>query len=481
MTRTATVLDYQVDLQQELGKGGMGVVYRGIQISLGRPVAVKVIRSDLTSNTTFVERFRKEAELLAQVIDGNVVQVFGAGEMKGRFFYAMELVEGEDLARRIRGGTRFTPDEILNIAEGVGKALRAAWRFLIVHRDIKPSNILIAPDGGVKVADFGLAKSLAGEESQTMFLAGTTKYISPEQGLGQPIDTRSDLYSLGIVLYEMATARLPFAGDEPTSLIYQHVHAAPKPPRALAPDLPEVIEKLILRCLAKEPAERFATPDEFLLAVQDARDQIRGVSTSTIPLLSPAAAPAPAGAFRSRPRPARLAALLGVGTAFVAAAGFYAWSSGSLGVDELERRRDAIDLALGLGNTPEAMTLAERYFGKDSPEFRHAETRHREAKLREWEGKAAEAVRRKEWEEAAKAYEVMMEFADATRKEELTAGLAFCRDLAAARKEEAAGAWERALDIYRRRITAPGEHRAYLDQSIKRASAGLEWTRSRAR
>src|SRR5258705_11734002 len=154
------ISDYEIFQDQVLGQGGMGTVCRGRQISLGRDVAIKLLRPDSIDLPEFVQRFRREAELLAQVIDGNVVQVFGAGEWNRRQFYAMEFAPGDDLGARLRRGDRFSPEEVLRVAEGVGRALRAAWRFRIIHRDIKPSNILISPDGTVKVADFGLAKSL---------------------------------------------------------------------------------------------------------------------------------------------------------------------------------------------------------------------------------------------------------------------------------------------------------------------------------
>src|SRR5690349_24306922 len=176
--------DYEIHEDQVLGEGGMGTVCRGRQISLDRPVAIKIIRHHLTETPTYVERFRREAELLGQVIDGHVVQVFGAGEFKGRLFYAMEYIEGEDLASRLARGEVFSLEDILRIAHGVGSALKAAWKYQIVHRDIKPSNILITSDARVKVADFGLARSLASAPAHTMTIAGTAKYLSPEQGMG---------------------------------------------------------------------------------------------------------------------------------------------------------------------------------------------------------------------------------------------------------------------------------------------------------
>src|SRR5688572_4469941 len=241
--------DYEIHEDQILGEGGMGTVCRGRQISLDRLVAIKIIRNDLVDTPTYVERFRREAELLGQVIDGHVVQVFGAGEHKGRMFYAMEFIEGEDLASRLLRGQIFTDVDILRIAHGVGSALKAAWKFRIVHRDIKPSNIMITPDQSVKVADFGLARSLHRAPVHTMTIAGTAKYLSPEQGMGEPLDIRSDIYSLGVVLFELATRHTPFDGDSPTSLIYDHVHSQPPSVKDLCPEVRDDVAALIMKCL----------------------------------------------------------------------------------------------------------------------------------------------------------------------------------------------------------------------------------------
>jgi len=260
--------DYEVYLDQIIGRGGMGAVYRGRQISLNRNVAVKILRKDLTSSEESIRRFQREAGLLANLIDSHVVQVYGAGEGDSGHFYAMEIVEGKDLASLLKQGKKFTSDEIIDIAYRTGRALAAAARQHIVHRDIKPSNILLGNDGSVKVMDFGLAKSPETDITFTDVIMGTANYISPEQAAGTVVDIRSDIYSLGGVLYELATNRPPFQGPGPASVIYQHAKAAPTPPRKLNPDIPEMLEALILRCLAKKAANRYQTADEL---VEDAR------------------------------------------------------------------------------------------------------------------------------------------------------------------------------------------------------------------
>jgi serine/threonine protein kinase/formylglycine-generating enzyme required for sulfatase activity len=449
--------DYEIHEDQILGEGGMGTVCRGRQISLDRQVAIKIIRNELTDTPTFVERFRREAELLGQVIDGNVVQVFGAGEWKGRQFYAMEYVEGEDLASRLQRGQVFSIEEILRIARGVCGALKAAWKYRIVHRDIKPSNILITADGTVKVADFGLARSLAGAPIHTMTIAGTAKYLSPEQGMGDPVDIRSDIYSLGVVLFELVTRRAPFEGDSPTSVIYHHVHSQPPSVKALAPSLRDDLAALITRCLAKKPADRFQTPDELLEAVGRIQAQINPQDASL---------PMTGTARRRVVHGRRLVAATVLGTVAIAGLAFASWTYFSHDPNDEEAHRKAIDRALGLGENEEAMKLARTHFGPESKEFQKANNAYRASKLKEWEARAKEEAGRKQWKEVVRVYEVMLEFADADRKVQLNSGLAFYRDLAAAEQFEAERQWQKALDTYQRLLHDSKEHRDHLEEAI---------------
>ncbi len=267
-----TAGDFEIDTGREIGRGAAGVVYHGRQISLDRPVAVKVLRVDPLLQKDFTRRFRREAGLLARLIDAHVVQVFGAGQTPdGAPFYAMEFVRGKTLADRMGRRGRIPVDEILRVAEGVGLALQAAGRSRIVHRDIKPSNVLLTQDGMVKVTDFGLACQSGKDATLTTGIVGTVSYMSPEQAQGQTADIRTDLYALGVVLYEMATGELPFTGDTPTSVLFQHVHKEPAPPRRLRKDLPHPVETLILKCMAKDPDRRYATPGAFLEAVRAVR------------------------------------------------------------------------------------------------------------------------------------------------------------------------------------------------------------------
>lgn len=258
-------------------------MYRGRQLSVDRPVAIKVLKRDLTGSVDFVERFHREAALLARLVDVHVVQIYGAGEESGEHFYAMEYVEGNDLASLLKAGRKFAFDEVVEIAYQAAAALRAAWAHKIVHRDIKPSNVFFTADGRVKVMDFGLAKSPDMDLTREDLFLGTARYISPEQALGKGVDVRSDIYSLGVVLYELATGRVPFSGDKPTAVIYQHVHQAPVPPRQINPAIPDPLDAVILRCLRKDPGDRYASPDEFMDDVSELRAR-RTLSEVTVRL-----------------------------------------------------------------------------------------------------------------------------------------------------------------------------------------------------
>ncbi|MHC4606828.1 MAG: protein kinase domain-containing protein [Planctomycetota bacterium] len=269
--------DYEVEQDSVLGRGGMGTVYRGRQVSLDRIVALKVLRKDFTDSPDFVKRFHREASLLARLVDPHVVQIYGAGEFQGNHFYAMEFVQGTDLGTKIKEGHKFSNQELLDVADQVGTALKAAWKFRITHRDIKPSNILLTEDGTIKVMDFGLARTPDSELTQTNVIMGTASYISPEQANGLACDIRSDLYSLGVVLYELATGGVPFRGDSAQAVVYQHLTRKPVPPRDRNPALPAAFEAIVLKCMEKDPESRYQTPEEFLESIAALRD---GVTTA---------------------------------------------------------------------------------------------------------------------------------------------------------------------------------------------------------
>src|SRR5579862_4531965 len=274
--------DFEINFERLLGRGGMGAVYMGRQISLDRPAAIKILKSDLTSNPEFVKRFNREAALLARIVDNHVVQIFGAGEADGQHYYAMEYVEGEDYASLVKKGHKFTMEEVLKVGESVGIALQMAWKHRIIHRDIKPSNILLTKDNETKVMDFGLAKNPESDLTLSEVIMGTAKYMSPEQATGGACDIRSDLYSLGVVLYELAVGQPPFTGEGATAIMYQHVHKSPTPPRQINPAIPVPVEAMILRLMAKDPQARYATPDALVSAIRGIQDGVTPDEKSTL-------------------------------------------------------------------------------------------------------------------------------------------------------------------------------------------------------
>jgi len=293
--QTEKIGDFEIFKDQLLGKGAWGEVYRGRQVSLERPVAVKILKKELSADEEFVRRFMREAKCIAQLIDENIIQVYGAGVHEGAYYFAMEFVQGMPLQKFLDRGRKFSTDDIIYIGMAVAKALKAAWESpeQVVHRDIKPSNIMVSfsssliassrkPDTNdsiafvdvnineakIKVMDFGLAKvasSSAGKDATMVgTIIGTPKYISPEQGLGNPADIRSDIYSLGIVLYELATGRIPFTSDSAVSLVRHHIYDTAIPPRQVNPDMSEDLETVIMKCIQKDPNHRYGNPGELL-------------------------------------------------------------------------------------------------------------------------------------------------------------------------------------------------------------------------
>jgi serine/threonine protein kinase/formylglycine-generating enzyme required for sulfatase activity len=293
--------DFEIFKEQLLGKGAWGEVFRGRQISLERPVAVKILKKDLSLDEEFVRRFMREAKCIAQLVDENIIQVYGAGQHEGAYYFAMEFVQGIPLQKFIDRGRKFSSEEIIYIGMCVAKALKAAWESpaQIVHRDIKPSNIMVSftssliathrkestqenlafmdidiKESRIKVMDFGLAKAATSSgKDATMVgtIIGTPKYISPEQGLGNPADIRSDIYSLGIVLYELGTGRIPFTSDSAVSLVRHHIYDTALPPRDFNPDLPADLESVIMKCIQKDPNHRYGNPSELLADLEALR------------------------------------------------------------------------------------------------------------------------------------------------------------------------------------------------------------------
>ncbi len=273
---TPRIYSGRYELTHLIARGGMAQVYRAMDRQLERPVALKVLFPELSVDRTFVERFRREAQAAANLSHPNIVPVFDWGEDDGSYFIVMEYVEGRPLSAVLRDPQRMPPRQIATIGAGVAAALAFAHRHGVVHRDVKPGNVLITPDGDVKVTDFGIARAMNTEESltQTGAVMGTAAYFSPEQAEGKGVDSRSDIYSLGVVLYEMAVGRPPFTGDSPVAVASKHVRDMPVLPREANPTVPPALEAVIMKAMAKNPDDRYGSAEELradLLRFADGR------------------------------------------------------------------------------------------------------------------------------------------------------------------------------------------------------------------
>ncbi|MFG2140272.1 protein kinase [Streptomyces sp. NPDC048650] len=267
--------DGRYRLTRRLGRGGMAEVFAAEDVRLGRTVAVKLLRSDLAEDPVSKARFTREAQSVAGLNHHAVVAVYDSGEdfVAGNTvpYIVMELVEGHTIRDLLLNADAPPPDQALIIVSGVLEALAYSHQHGIVHRDIKPANVIITHSGAVKVMDFGIARALHGAQStmtQTGMVMGTPQYLSPEQALGKTVDTRSDLYATGCLLYELLALRPPFTGETPLSVVYQHVQDMPVPPSEVAEAVPPELDGLVMRSLAKDPDDRFQTAEEMRGLVQ---------------------------------------------------------------------------------------------------------------------------------------------------------------------------------------------------------------------
>lgn len=271
-----SVIGGRYELKEHLATGGMALVYRGWDIRLRRPVAVKCLRDLENADDAVIARFRREARAAAALQHPNIVEVHDFFEEDGCYYLVMELVDGPNLKQRLAATGPMEPEGALRIAMQICGALEAAHECGFIHRDIKPQNILLDPTGEAKLTDFGIVhipRDTAFTSSGTVF--GTADYISPEQAQGLPLGPTTDVYSLGVVLYEMLTGALPFTGTTPMAVAVQHATAPIPPPRRVNASVPECVERIVVRALRKDPRRRYSSAPALCAALERAARELR--------------------------------------------------------------------------------------------------------------------------------------------------------------------------------------------------------------
>jgi tetratricopeptide (TPR) repeat protein/predicted Ser/Thr protein kinase len=281
----------QYRLTKELGKGGFATVYRALQPTLNRDVAVKVLHPEFIRDERALRRFKREALAVARLAHPNIVAVYDYGEHDGRAYLVMEYVAGKNLKNRLGRPTALSL--ALEVVTAVGSALDYAHSKGLVHRDVKPGNILFTEDNRIVLSDFGIVRLADDQSSLTRGVIGTPQYMAPEQALGREVDGRSDLYSLGIVLFEMLTGRVPFKGDTPVATLSMHATLPPPSARERNPELSEVIDAVVARTLAKAPEDRFQSGQELRTALAEAIAASQHPTESTVLVTSTAVTPTP--------------------------------------------------------------------------------------------------------------------------------------------------------------------------------------------
>ena len=294
-----TLFDGRYRILRKLGSGGMANVYLAEDEELGRRVAIKILNDRYAEDDLFIERFRREAKSAAGLSHPNIVSIYDRGEAEGTYYIAMEVIEGRSLKELIMTRGALPIGTAVAYAKQLLEALRFAHRHGIIHRDIKPHNVLVSTDQHakaneprLKVTDFGIARHGPSQMTEAGSIMGTAQYLSPEQARGAPVTAASDLYSAGIVLYEMLTGKVPFSGDSAIEIAMKHVNDLPTPPSSLRPEIPPELDQIVLRALAKDPADRYQTAEEFIEDLERVEAGLpisRATSTAATALLAGAA------------------------------------------------------------------------------------------------------------------------------------------------------------------------------------------------
>ena len=273
------------EVQGRIGVGGMAEVWRGYDRTLNRTVAIKTLLPQFARDASFVDRFRREAQAAARLNHPGIVSVYDSGTDGETAYIVMQFIEGRTLADYLASGKTIPPMKATQVAKEIAEALAAAHAEGVIHRDIKPANVMVTRDGKVLVMDFGIARLISGPETapQTSAVLGTASYLSPEQAQGHSVDARSDIYALGVVLYEMLTGRPPFTGDSPMAIAYKQVNATPEAPSSVNPDVPPQLDAVVMRALSKNPANRYQTGKEFADDLERARTGGQVMATPLLP------------------------------------------------------------------------------------------------------------------------------------------------------------------------------------------------------
>jgi beta-lactam-binding protein with PASTA domain/predicted Ser/Thr protein kinase len=303
MIEPDTLIDGRYRVISRLGSGGMADVYLAHDQLLGRQVAVKILHHHFAEDQEFVERFRREASSAAGLSHPNIVAIFDRGEWNGTYYIAMEYVAGRSLKALVREVGPLDPVRAIDTVIQILRAARFAHKRGVIHRDLKPHNVILDDEGRARVTDFGIARAGASDMTMTGSIMGTAQYLSPEQAQGYTVSASSDIYSVGVILYELLTGVVPFEGETAVAIAFKQVSAIPRPPSELNPALPHSLDTVVLRALAKDPIERYGDDDELIAALESERELLGGNGYVPAPLAPDAAYEPPTGLMLAVPYP----------------------------------------------------------------------------------------------------------------------------------------------------------------------------------